>query len=224
MRLARSFRPNVRWTAGSLLACAASCVIAGCVSIRPIGPGVPFELGPDEGVLVVHVRTNPPVLSLDFGPGRQAASNLSEGEHLFLLGVDAGRYRWSEVTVDAATFKVAERRNASGAMMTFSHSSSRPVHFRLSAGDMRFSVSAGRINYVGMMLLDRTGIFSMMAVPIDRTASALAQIGERFPDAFERYPIVYSGQARHVFLDHYLAERDGAGGPKIGPPSASDSP
>jgi hypothetical protein len=180
----------------------ASCAISGCATIRPIGPGDAFELGPDEGALVVHVRTNAPLSSLDFDAG-QAASDLPEGEHLLVLGVDAGRYRWTEVTVGEATFKVEEWRNAS-----FSHRSTQPVTFRLSEGDMGFSVVAGRINYVGMMLLERTAIWRLFALPIDRTASALAQLGERFPDALGRYPIVYSGHARHVFLDRYLAERN----------------
>lgn len=223
MRLSESFQHDVQSTAGTLLACTASCIIAGCVSVRPLASDVPFELGPGEGILVVHVRTDSPVVSLEFN-GAQAASDLSEGEHLLLLGVSEGRYRWSEVTLGAARFKIGEERNASRTLMTFTERSRHPVTFVLGRGKTDFRVEAGRINYVGMILLDRTGIRRLMAMPIDRTASALAQLRERYPDALERYPVVYSGPARHVFLDRYQTARDAAAGGESKRPSVRNSP
>jgi hypothetical protein len=149
------------------------------------------------------------LLELDWAP---AVSDLSEGEHLLLLGVDAGSHSWSRVTVDAATFSVAERRTASGeATLTYKQSASGPGWMTFSGEKMGFSVEAGRINYPGMLLLDRTAVYDMDAQLIDRTASAFAQLEERFPEVLARYPVVYTGQARHVFLDHYLRGRDGVG-------------
>lgn len=213
MRLTRAIRPNLRSTAARLLVCAASCAIAGCVSVRPIEPDAQFALRPDEGILVVHVRTNTPVLLLEFG-WAPAASDLSEGEHLLLLAVDAGAHSWSQVTVDAATFSVVERRTASGeATLTYQQSARGSGRLEFRGEKMGFRVEAGRVNYPGMLLLDRTAVYEMDAQLIDRTASALAQLEERFPELLARYPVVYTGQARHVFLDHYLTGRDGVGGP-----------
>jgi hypothetical protein len=206
MQFAPKIRRGLRCVGRFLLACAATCIISGCASIRPVEPGVPFELGSDEGILVVHVETNAPVVSLDFNR-QPAATDLPEGEHLLLLRVGAGKYRWSGVTLGAARYQVRKYYMVRGMLTSYMRDSTRPVAFELSEGEMGFSVVAGRINYVGMMLLNRTESHRLYARPVDRTASAVAQLEKLYPDEMAGYPIVYSGRAHHVFLDRYLGER-----------------
>ena len=203
-----------------LPAAVACCVFLGCVSVRPLGLEAPFELGPEEGALVVHVRSNAPIVSLEFS-GVEGASDLAPGEHLLLLAVAEGNYAWSEVSLGYSRFRVGERRNAGGGYTTFIRAALQPVRFDIGVEKSDFSVEAGRINYPGMLLLDRTGIYRLIAIPIDRTASALAQLQERNPGALSRYPLRYSGRARHVFLERYMTERAGRGMER---PAAMDAP
>jgi hypothetical protein len=157
-----------------LLATAASLWGAGCVTQRtswPIDPGDPVALGPDQGLLVVHVSTSQRIRSIDIG-GVQAAEDLPEGTQLRLIGITAGSYRWSE-------FEVQDVRSA------------------------RYDSFLVRNVYVGMIEVERSSSLSVWMDSLDRTAMALEQLRKRYPDLLAKYPVVYSGPARHVFLQRY---------------------
>src|SRR5262249_44907664 len=159
---------------------------AGCAATSwPIDPGDPVTLRADEGLLVVHVHTNRPLRSIDIG-GVQAAENLPEGTEVRLIGISAGRYRWAE----------SQLQNVPGGTYydTFRFRDVEPF---------RFHVQPGVINYVGMVDIERSDALSVTMNSLDRTAIALEQLRKSYPDLLARYPVVYSGPARHVFLDRY---------------------
>jgi len=169
------------------LVTAAAFWSAACVSgpsTWPIEPGDRVTLRRDEGLLVVHVRSNRPLVSMQIS-GARAAEDVPEGTHLRLIGVAAGSYRWSDV-------HLRERWPT--------------PRFRFPDADrLRFRVEPGVINYVGMVDVHRSGEFAVEINSIDRTAMALEELRRRYPDLCAKYPIVYSGSARHVFLERYLA-------------------
>ncbi len=161
------------------LLAAAGCASSGLLaSSWPIEPGDAVSLGANEGLLVVHVRSNVPVQSIDIG-GVQAAEGVPEGTEVRLIGITAGTYRWAQMKLQGDTFLFRDDDR------------------------LRFHVEPGVINYVGMVQVERSGQLSLWMNAIDRTAMALERLRERHPDLVARYPVVYSGPARHVFLDRY---------------------
>ena len=167
-----------------LLVTAAALAVAGCASgglvasSWPIDPGDAVNLGANEGLLVVHVRTNVRVQSIDIS-GVRAAEDVPEGTEVRLIGITAGTYRWAQMKLQGDTFLFRDDDR------------------------LRFHVEPGVINYVGMVHVERSGELSVWMNAIDRTAMALEQLRQRHPDLVARYPVVYSGPARHVFLDRY---------------------
>ena len=77
----------------------------GCVAVRPIESGKTLALARDEGILVVHINSAIPIEKLGFSSAT-AGSNLPAGEHFYLLGVTAGKYRWRDVVIPASKGKV----------------------------------------------------------------------------------------------------------------------
>jgi hypothetical protein len=162
----------------SALLAAAGCAPSGLLaSSWPIDPGDAVTLGSNEGLLVVHVRSNLPIQLIDLG-GVQAAEDLPEGTAVRLIGITAGTYRWSEIQLQGDRFLFPDDRL------------------------LRFHVDPGVINYVGMIDVERKGV-SLALNALDRTAMALERLRQRYPDLVANYRVVYSGPARHVFLDRY---------------------
>lgn len=174
---------------------AVACAI-GCGSVRSVEPGEP--LGLREGLLVLHIRTDTPLKSVTIGGSTRLALDLQSGSHLRVIGLPAGRYRWSRLelpeTIDPTRFGWPARR--------------QPLEFRFPyAEDLEFSIEAGRLNYVGLIEIYREELLRIRIRPIDRTALALEDLRAQFPAYVEQYPIVYSGPGRHVFLERYLAAK-----------------
>src|SRR5688572_22105995 len=155
--------------------CASSSLLA---TSRPIDPGDAVGLGPNEGLLVVHVRTNVPIVSVDVG-GVIAAEDVPEGTAVRLIGISAGTYRWEQIQVPGGSFVFSD-------------------HLRL-----RFRVDPGVINYVGMIDVAREGL-SLRMDTLDRTSMALEQLRRHHPDLLASYPMIFSGAARNVFLERYV--------------------
>lgn len=164
--------------------------LCGCASSWPVDPGDPVTLDPDQGLLVVHIRTNAPLSAVETQSVR-AAERVSAGTQLRLIGVTAGAYRWSRISVYGV-----------------------PFAFR-DVEELRFRVEPGCINYVGMLDVQLVGPLQLYLDSIDRSAMGLAALRERYPGIASEYPIVYSGPARHEFLPRLLqaeAERGEAEG------------
>ena len=162
----------------AILAAVLATGTAGCVSIRPVEPGTLPRLGKDEGMLVVHVDTNTPIESLDFG-WQRVLLDVGRGEHIVLMVVERGSYRWTALRMPNTSTS------------------------RLPGSDAcRFAVEPGRINFIGTLLVVRSG-FRLEKRCIDRTASGLRLLQEQYPGVVGLFAPTYSGSARHVFLDHW---------------------
>ena len=179
---------------------AALVTAVGCVTVAPVTSGGSMELGPGDGILVLHISTNVPLERLAFGTG--SIRNVPEGEHIELYVTKAGSYRWSEI---------------------------RPVgreqpRFRVRRDDdWRFRVRAGRMNYVGMLDIDRSGWLHLNGRIRDRSALAAEELRDRYSELLERYPMVYSGPGHNVFFDHYQKAKLAAGRQDASPPESTDT-
>jgi pimeloyl-ACP methyl ester carboxylesterase len=187
--------PLVTAAALAAFGCASSGLIA---TSWPIDPGDAVNLEANQGLLVVHVRSNLPVQTIDVG-GVLAAEDLLEGTSVRLIGITAGTYRWATIQLQGDRFRF-------------------PDHERL-----RFRVEPGLINYVGMIDVERSGPLSLGLHALDRSAMALEQLRERYPDLTARYRMVYSGSARHVFLERHRNAKERPGPERVRRDAKSES-
>lgn len=190
-------QPRIRSvTSGLFVALTLIAVAIGCGSVRTVEPGAPPRSG--EGLLVLHIRTDTPLKSVTIGGWARVALDLPSGSHLRVIGLPAGRYRWSRFelpeTIDPTRFGLWGKR--------------QQLEFRFRyEEELEFRVEAGCLNYVGLIEIYRQGLLRLGIRPIDRTALALEELRAQFPAYVEQYPIVYSGPGRHVFLERYLAAK-----------------
>ena len=172
----------------------ALCVLAtfsGCMSVRLIDEtslesGALPVLASDQGILVVHVHTDVPIRKLQISQWT-ALSDLPKGEHLRLLALGVGGYRWSGVVIPAGEGDVS---------------------FRIPREEFfEFRVEPGRINYPGELTFrGKTQKKSVEVSPIvfrNRSALMLRMLRERFPVLLERYQPVYTGQKSDGYLEYF---------------------
>ncbi|MEM7410473.1 MAG: hypothetical protein AAF430_09600 [Myxococcota bacterium] len=157
-----------------------------------------MALGPLDGLLVVHVRTNAPLGAVHAGR-TLVAEDVPVGEHLQLIGIRSGSYRWSEILLTA---RGGERRR-------FYRQQDTAFEFRPEER-LYFRVEPGSINYVGMLDVQQMGEYEVYMTTIDRTAIAREMVGEAYPDLSQAYPFAYNGPAHHVFLERHRAATRGA--------------
>jgi hypothetical protein len=176
----------------SLAALVAAVGAIACGSVRAFRPG--DELLGSEGLLVFQVRSESQLESIRIGGayGRIPLARRA-GTELHVVALAAGSYRWSELVLTDYVPPYG--------FLTFRFSDD---------ANLEFHVERGRINYVGMIDVYRGDVFHVGIRAIDRTAIALGDLRTQFPDLVDRYPIVYSGPARNVFLEHYLAAKRSA--------------
>jgi hypothetical protein len=115
--------------AGRSLALLALATLLGCATLRPIERGEPFELAPDEGILLVHVASNVPLQSVHIS-GATQIRDLKPGHNQRLYVISAGNYRWTRLLLG-----------------------SRLRYQMFSHDYWRFRVEPGRINYPGMLMV-----------------------------------------------------------------------
>jgi hypothetical protein len=181
-------QPRARSAASrSFVALTLIAFAVGCETVRPIGPG--DTLRANEGLLVLHVRTEAPLRSISIG-GEPVPFEVGRGTHLRLIAVSAGGfYRWSGLGVPE---NLDDPRG------------SRTVQFLIRDDtEVRFSVEPGRINYAGM--LEVHVAYGISYRLVDRAAYAIEELRAQFPTWLAQYPMVYTGPARDVFLDRYNA-------------------
>lgn len=171
------------------LALALASGLPGCVA-PVVEPGGDLSLADDEGLLVVHTWSRWPLRRLDAGV-RTIASGIPEGEDFRLVRMPAGRYRWSD-----AVFQ----RNA--------------PYYKLSTyrtGAWEFEVRPGVINYPGLLWIGETRLDGGMRTAgmrsVNRSAWASVLLLQKFPEAFQRYEVVFTGFVRDDFLEVYRREK-----------------
>lgn len=181
----------------SATASAALVFLLGCTGVLPVEPGGAATLEASQGIFVVHISSEVEIASMDFGFGG-SVKGLPAGDHIALFVVRSGSYRWRQLELVEA----------------------RGVRFRIPYEDeWKFRVEPGHINYAGMIILERNGWLSLSSRHVDRTAVAITDLNERFPELVARYPVAYSGPGRNVFPEHYraaLSQRRADGGAAAG--------
>jgi hypothetical protein len=169
--------------AGRSLALLALATLLGCATLRPIERGEPFELAPDEGILLVHVASNVPLQSVHIS-GATQIRDLKPGHNQRLYVISAGNYRWTRLLLG-----------------------SRLRYQMFSHDYWRFRVEPGRINYPGMLMVHGPRVSFWTAdsyvFNLNRSALSYKLLEEEFPNLLERYPIEYTGRGRDDFLIRY---------------------
>src|SRR5882672_981538 len=191
MRQMRS-QTRIAHLVSSLAALVAAIAAIACASVRTFRPG--DELRAGEGLLAFQVRSESPLQSIGIdGAYGEIPLARHAGTELRVIALAAGTYRWSELVL-------TDYIPAYG-FLTFRFSDD---------ANLEFHVEPGRINYMGMVDVYRGDVFHVGIRAIDRTAIALGDLRTQFPELVNQYPIVYSGPARNVFLEHYLAAKGSA--------------
>jgi len=169
-----------------LVTATALCIALGCTTARPILPGVDPGLRDGEGLLVLDLVTDVSISRLDCS-GVLAAHNLPPGEHLVLLAIRAGSYRWNRVGFGGPQGTL---------LVDFGRK--EPWSFR---------VEAGRISYPGQLVFRGAELLwtehRMEARSINRSAMVFQRLRKLYPELLARYPIRYTGRRRDDFLERY---------------------
>lgn len=150
------------------------------------------RLQSDEGLLIIAYDS-------DWGANTVSINRLGaiggisftapmDGQLFRILPVKAGEYRWEEISKD-----VFGGRRVIG----------------LDRIDLRFTVQAGQINYVGSFLVNEYPRYTNASVH-QRTSMVMAQAFELYPEIMARYDIVNAANSNDPFLPFLLAERQRA--------------
>ena len=116
-------------------------------------------------------------------------SNLPSKRQVRFLVLRAGTYRWSRIDLPAP-----------GLNSWYS--------WELDEGDghWRFQVEPGRINYPGVLNLERKGRDRLLHFTLNRTGQLIEFLREEAGFLFEDYPMAYTGRVRDDFLAFYSSQ------------------
>jgi len=167
---------------------------AGVGRFDPVPRGQVVELGPKEGLLVVHTMSDIPVQSIKVN-GSPLLKGLKPGLGFRVYAAPAGTYRWTEVQVEP-------RASAYFSQPKF-------FFWKLAAEKAwEIRVEPGQINYGGQFLVKSVGSRRLLHMRIvNRSALALQTLRSRYPQLLEKYPMAYTGPDKDPFLDLYF-DRD----------------
>lgn len=199
----RRIRASARASAAAIALAAFLVAIGGCAGSPPVSvpPGTSDPLAPDEGFLVVQIDTALLLESVT-ASGVTLANSLPPGEHLWLVRMRAGNYRWDSLRLAA---------------QTLASSSIRPVSVSvLNDQEFSFDVQAGKVNYPGHLLVDVTesGIHGGVAVRNrNHSAMAIRKLLRSHADLIAAHDLRYAGRSGDEFLDYYSRERARAKSP-----------
>jgi hypothetical protein len=165
-------------------------LVIGCANTRPLDPDAgPVALAENEGILVIHIRTQVKVASIRVAGAAppEIATDLPVGEHLWLLAATKGDYRWRRI--EFYIYPITWYWN-----------------LRSSDESLHFTVQAGKINYPGVLEIDGSEgrIRDISLRTFNRSAIMFANLQRRYPALLERFPMRYAGSRRDDFLDYYL--------------------
>lgn len=178
-----------------LLALSGLAALVGCASARiaPIDASQPIALAPDEGLLILQIDTEVALHDLILSR-RSIARSLGKGQHIWLVRVRAGSYRWQQIEIgDNPRY--------------------RRIYEIDSDDEMRFDVQAGVLNYPGELVI-REGPSSSWGYPTlivrnrNHAAMAVRALQKRDPRILEARTLRYAGSSKDAFLDYYTHERD----------------
>ena len=113
-------------------------LLSGCASTTlEVYPPVGAEpLGPDEGLLILHIETEVPLASISL-PWALAVSDLPKGRHLWIVRARAGTYRWKNL-------RLAREVGSEGYLNLDDYRVMRRVKNWVWDDEFRFDVEAGQ--------------------------------------------------------------------------------
>jgi hypothetical protein len=161
----------------------------GCAQIQLITVDRPLKIGPDQGIIVVHVDSDVEIRRLRLSGYLDVVKWLREGTHLMLAVIPAGSYRWTSIQLYGP-----------GAIYYVYEISNDP--------NWSFEVRPGQINYTGQIIIrgSTESVYNtgrMRAWNVNRAAIALEGLRETYPKLLAAHPLVNARTKRDDFLDHY---------------------
>jgi hypothetical protein len=182
-------------------------LLSGCASTTlEVYPPVGAEpLGPDEGLLILHIETEVPLASISL-PWALAVSDLPKGRHLWIVRARAGTYRWKKL-------HLAREVGSEGYLNLDDYRVMRRVKNWVWDDEFRFDVEAGQINYPGHLIIrsndvSRSAGSGYSVRNRNHAAMAIRQLLESHPEVLRRYSIRYGGSGEDEFLEYYTRVRD----------------
>ena len=144
------------------------------------------NVSPDEGLVIVSFMTNFPfddlIAKRTDGPGEIRVRPKRSGEHHIVLAARPGEYRWKEIRQSFTTLD---------------------LEFR----DFTFSVAAGKINYIGMLRVEKSILSRFFTYNFDRQAYVLTRIEDRMPELLDRFTVFNGLNPDDFYTEFYSAER-----------------
>lgn len=166
---------ELRW-----LAAACTLLALGCSSYRTLDyDGGPVPLHGNEGILVLHLDTDVYIERLRVS-GYAVGGPFEPGVHTWLVAARIGTHRFSG-------FELNDRGWGS-----------RWV-FPGLRDELTFEVRPGRVSYPGLLEIRLGGRSSARIV--NRSASVLPELAEKYGDLLARYPVRYTGRGKDRFFE-----------------------
>lgn len=172
----------------------AGCASAPPAAVRP-GPFEPLEKG--VGFLVIQIDAEVGIARLDLD-GWAVVRDLQAGQHLWLVRMKAGNYRWTAA-------RLAPQNVASGMIET------KQIDV-LDQEEFEFEVEAGQVNYPGEIVVwladQEDGIWGGVSFRNrNHSAMAIRKLSKSHPELIAAHPLRYAGSRRDEFLQFYTQSR-----------------
>ena len=141
-------------------------------------PDAMVQLGPDEGLLLVHTKLEIEFERISIGGAWFEAPELGPKLQVFVL--PAGEYRWTSFGIKRGAYRLDEDEPS-----------------------FSFRVVAGQINYPGELVVESTAINRGRFFTRNRTAMVMGDLEQLFPRLNKWYPFAYTGFMQDDFLAFY---------------------
>jgi hypothetical protein len=171
------------------------CGLLSCAArvFQPVNVNGPVELAPDEALLIVHVDTDVAIHGLILN-SRPVAQSLRKGQHVWMIRVREGSYRWK--------------------MIELGNQQRHRMKYRLESDEeLRFEVKAGEINYPGELIvrsdsMTRSAYGALFVRNLNHSAMAMRALRGSYDSVLRSLPLRYAGLEGDAFLEYYARERD----------------
>lgn len=172
----------------------------GCSTPRfiPIDPSQPIDLGPDEGLLILHVDSALPIPELSLA-GLESGRPIEAGSTFEVFRVPAGLYRWSD-------FVLSDPDRWGSAYLI------DPLHFS-EAENLYLDIRPGALNYPGELVVE---IFeptphrrAVSVRVLNHVGGAIRRLESEYPGLLDEVPLAHALERSSAdpFLEFYLSER-----------------